>query len=185
MSNDEFVEQLDKELRSIETSAIAYDAGNKDEAVQIASSLIAIFHHTGTRTSLLGHLRARLTRLSTSVEKPPYPQDWYSPMAEIERKFQFQPIHVAAQPSTVIEPTRFRPMLERKKLNRQVQAPEWWGSEPVIIQHGKKTTRKVIALWASDASAPEREANEQYAAALRQMAHEVLKSPDLIKLARK
>jgi hypothetical protein len=183
--NDDFVAQLDHQLRTIETSASAYDSGNKDEAVPIAKSLIAILHHTGQTTSLLAHLRARLTRLFTTVDKPPYPQDWYSPMAEIEGKFHFRAIDAAARPSTVIEPTRFRPMLERKKLTRQVQAPEWWGSEPVIIQHGKKTTRKVIALWAPEAGAHDRTSNEQYVAVLRQMAYEVLKSPELLKLARK
>jgi hypothetical protein len=183
--NDDIVEQLAEQLRAIEISATAYDAGNKDEAVPIAKSLMAIMHHTGQTTSLLAHLRARLTRLFTTVDKPPYPQDWYSPMAEIEGKFQFRAIDAAAQPSTYIEPTHFRPMLERKKLTRQVQAPEWWGNEPVFIQHGKKTTRKVIALWASEASALERTSNEQYVAALRQMAYEVSKSPDLLKLARR
>ena len=183
--NDDIVAQLDHQLRTIETAASAYDAGNKDESVAIAKSLITIAHHTGQTTSLLAHLRARLTRLFTTVDKPPYPQDWYSPMAEIEGKFQFRAIDAAAQPSTYIEPTHFRPTLERKKLTRQVQAPEWWSNEPVIIQHGKKTTRKVIALWASEASAPERTSNEQYVAALRQMAYEVLKSPDLLKLAKR
>jgi hypothetical protein len=183
--DNNFPEQLDKELQSIEKAASAYDAGNKDEAFRIAASLVAIAHHTGPTTSLLAHLRARLTRLMTTVDKPPYPQDWYSPMAEIEGKFHFQAIHVAAQPTTVIEPTRFQPVLERKKLIRQVQAPEWWGNEPVIIQHGRKVTRKVIALWALDPAGPEKKANEQYIAALRQMAHEVLKSPELLKLARR
>ena len=75
-------------------------------------------------------------------------------------------------------------MLERKKLTRQVQAPDWWGNEPAIIQHGKKATRKVIALWALGRLRQERsKANEQYVAALRQMAYEVLKSPELLKLA--
>jgi hypothetical protein len=181
--NNNFPEQLNNELRSIEASASAYDAGNQDEAVRIATSLIAIAHHTGPTTSLLAHLRARLTRLMTSVDKPPYPQDFYSPLADVLDKFHFPAIHVAAQPTAAIEPTRFRPMLERKKLTRQVQAPDWWGSEPVIIQHGKKVTRKVIALWATDPTGPLKKANEQYIAALRQMAYEVLKSPELLKLA--
>jgi hypothetical protein len=181
--NDNFVEQLDNQLKLVETSAFAYDAGIKEEAARIAASLVAIFHHTGNLTSLLAHLRARLTRLLTTVEKPPYPQDSYSPLAEVEAKFHFPAIDVAARPTTAIEPTRYRPMLERKKLTRQVQAPEWWGNEPVIIEHGKKTTRKVIALWASDSGAQENQAHEQYAATLRQMAYEVLKSPELLKLA--
>jgi hypothetical protein len=104
-------------------------------------------------------------------------------MAEIEGKFQFPAIHVGAQPVTIIEPPKYRPMLERKKLTRQVQAPDWWGNEPAIIQNGKKATRKVIALWASAAAGPEIKSNGAYVAALRQMAYEVLKSSDLLKLA--
>ena len=72
-------------------------------------------------------------------------------------------------------------MLERKKLTRQVQAPDWWGNEPAIIQHGKKATRKVIVLWAAGAAGPEINSNGAYVAALRQMAYEVLKSPELLK----
>jgi hypothetical protein len=181
--NDDFAEQLDKQLRSIETSAGEYDAGNKDAAIRIATSLREIFHHTGQSTSLLAHLRGRFIRLLTSVEKPPYPQDSYSPMAELEGKFNFPAIHVGAQPGTVAEPPRYRPMLERKKLTRQVQAPDWWGNEPAIIQHGKKATRKVIALWTANAGGPEIKANDAYVAALRQMAYELLKSTELLKLA--
>jgi hypothetical protein len=183
MMNDNFVEQLDKQLRDIETFAREYDEGNKDAAIKIATSLREIFHHTAQSTSLLAHLRGRFIRLLTSVEKPPYPQDSYLPMAEIEGKFQFPAIHVGAQPVTIVEPPKYRAMLERKKLTRQVQAPDWWGNEPAIIQGGKKATRKVIALWASGAAGLEIKSHGAYIAALRQMAYEVLKSPDLLKLA--
>jgi hypothetical protein len=183
---DDFALQLDRQLREIETSAGEYDAGNKDAAIRIAASLREIFHQTGQSTCLLAHLRGRFIRLLTSVEKPPYPQEWYSPLAEIENKFSFPAIHATARPQdqSIIEPPTFRPMLERKKLTRQVQAPDWWGNEPAIIQHGKKATRKVIALWAADAGGPEIKANDVHVAALRQMAYEVLKSSELVKLAR-
>jgi hypothetical protein len=131
-------------------------------------------------------LKARFIRLSTSVEKPPYPQEWYSPMAEIEKKFSFPPIHTAARPQDqpIVEPPTYRPMLERKKLTRQVQAPDWWGNEPAIIRQGKKLTRKVIVLAATDeAVAVTTKPDAAHLAALRQMAHEVLKSPELLKLA--
>jgi hypothetical protein len=218
VSNVEFEEKLDAQLRQVETSARDYDAGAVDDAIRIATSLRVIFYHTRKTTSLLAHLEARLTRIMTSVEKPPYPQGWYSPMAEIEGKFDYPEILAGAspleQPITVIEPPRYRPMLDRKKLIRQVQAPEWWGNEPVIILHGKKTTRKDIVLWASDTGGaphedestpadhphlnkstriaidrdligPEIKVKDAYFAALWQMAHEVLESPELIKLARK
>jgi hypothetical protein len=185
MSNVNFVQQLLEQVELIEASARAFDAGNKDAANQIARSLRAIFHQTASSNSLLAEVRGRFIRLLTSVEKPPYPQDWYSPMAEIEGKFHFPAIHVGAQPSSVKEPPRFRPMLESKKLTRQVQAPDWWGNEPALIEQGKKVTRKVIVLRASDEAGggPTTNADHAHAAVLRQMAYEVLKSAELMKLA--
>jgi hypothetical protein len=88
-------------------------------------------------------------------------------------------------------------MLERKKLTRQVQAPDWWGNEPVMIVQRKKVTRKAVVLGASHADSgsdgpgtmlaesagPAPNVDEAHKAALRQMAYEVLKSPELLKLA--
>ena len=54
--SDEFVEQLDKQLRDIETSARDYDAGNNASAIRIATCLREIFHQTAQSTPLLAHL---------------------------------------------------------------------------------------------------------------------------------
>jgi hypothetical protein len=194
-----FVEQLDQQLRDIEASAREYDAGNKDAAIRIARCLRQIFDHTAKSTSLLAQLQARFTRLLSSVDKPPYPQERYSPLAEIEVKFTFPAIHTGARPQNqpIVDPPAYRPMLERKKLTRQVQAPDWWGNEPVMIVQRKKVTRKAIVLGTSagetgsdgpgtmlgesPGSAPK--VDDAHFAALRQMAYEVLKSPELLKLA--
>jgi hypothetical protein len=197
VSDVDFVRQLAEQLNSMEASAREYDAGNPDEAIRIARGLAAIFHLTPESQSLLASLQARLTRVLTSVEKPPYPHDWYSPLAEAQGQFQFPEIHAGAsrtsQAITVVGSQRFQPLLDRKKLSRQVQAPEWWGNEPVIILRGKKTTRKDIVLRASgrdggrlsdkDPGTAETEVGAGGAAALRQMAYEVLRSPELLKLA--
>ena len=139
--NAVFVEQLDQQLRDIEASAREYDAGNKDAAIRIARCLRQIFDHTAKSTSLLAQLQARFTRLSSSVDKPPYPQERYSPLAEIEVKFNFPAIHTGARPQNqpVVDPPTYRAMLERKKLTRQVQAPDWWGNEPVMIDAKKES----------------------------------------------
>jgi hypothetical protein len=164
-------------------------------------ALKAIFQITPESPSLLAQLQARLTRLLTSVDKPPYPQDWYSPLAQMEGTFHYPEIHAGAsarnQAISVVGSPRFRPSLDRKKLTRQVQAPEWWGNEPVIIVRGKKITRKDIVLATSSGTAgteapPPREKNPALAdlrvaaaqfPALRQIAFEVLNSPELLKLA--
>jgi hypothetical protein len=217
VSNLELAQRLDEKLRQLEAATRDYDGGTVDDAVRIATSLRAIFHQTRQTTSLLGQLQARLVKVMTSVDKPPYPQDWYSPLADIEAMFDYKQIVVGPsplhQPPNALEPTRYRPMLDRKKLTRQVQAAEWWGNEPVIIMHGKKTTRKDIVLWAAngargsddvaspgadrphlakrvkiaidrDLIGPEIKVKDAYFAALWQMAYEVLKSPELTKLAR-
>jgi hypothetical protein len=75
-------------------------------------------------------------------------------------------------------------MLERKKLTRQVQVPDWWDHEPVMIQQGKKITRKGVVLSVSGSGGAEINSPELSAAAVRQIAYEALKSPDLLKLAR-
>lgn len=218
MSKVDFVRQLDKQLRYIETSAREYDAGEKDEAIRIATSLRVIFHQTPSSTSLLAHLQALYTRIMTSVGKPPYPQDWCTPLALIRGKIHFPERHAKDCPHhqaiTFVEPATYQPRLAELRLTRQVQAPDWWGNEPAMILHHKKTTRKDIVLWAANkdggahvdeklpidyvhlsdcirigiSEAPSDEAKFETAkgahlAILRQMAHEVLKSPELLKLA--
>src|SRR5262249_43463820 len=137
VSIDERAQQLAEQLNAIESAAREYDSGNHSRASRIAAALKAIFHLTPESASLLAQLQARLTRLLTSVDKPPYPNDWYSPLAQMEGTFQYPEIHAGAsarnQAITVVGSPRFRPSLDRKKLARQVQAPEWWGNEPVII----------------------------------------------------
>ena len=58
MSEIDFVQQLEKQLRYIETSANEYDAGKVDEAIRIATCLRVIFRQAKHSTSLLTHLQA-------------------------------------------------------------------------------------------------------------------------------
>jgi hypothetical protein len=225
VSNVDFVRQLDKQIRYIEASARGYDAGEKDEAIRIATSLRVIFHHNPNKRdpskgsiSLLAHLQARYTRILTSVGGPPYDNDYW-PMGQIKSSFHvpehhskdcphYEPIRAVGEPS-------FVPWLGLRPLRRQVQATDWWASEPAIIQHGKKSHRKDVVLWAAnkdggahvDAELPEdylhlsnclrvhisvggagadrieMKPDDVHFALLRQMAHEVLKSPELLRLA--
>ena len=85
MLDVDFMKQLDKQVRYIETSAKAYDAGDTDEAIRIATSLRVILHQTKSSTALLSHLKATFTRIMTTVPKPPYPQGWFSPLAYVAR----------------------------------------------------------------------------------------------------
>ena len=142
MTNDNFVEQLDKQLQDIETFAREYDEGSTDAAIKIAASLREIFHHTGQSTSLLAHLRGRFIRLLTSVEKPPYPQDSYLPMAEIEGKFEFPVIHVGAQPVTVVEPSEVSTDAGEKETDQASSGPRLVGERAGDHRERKESDEK-------------------------------------------
>jgi hypothetical protein len=154
MSGVDFVQQLDKQLRYIATSCREFDDGNHDEAIRIATSLRVIFHQTGKSTSLLTHLSATYTRIRTSVFKPPYPQDWFSPLASIKTKVHVDKNRVKtppdASPLEVVSPPTYRPLINKVPFKRYISAPDWWGSEPAMIFHKKKITRKDIVLWAAN-----------------------------------
>ncbi len=66
-----FAQQLGKQLSFIETSAREYDRGYKNEAIRIATALRVIFHQTPRSTSLLTHMNATgIELLSTSDPNP-------------------------------------------------------------------------------------------------------------------
>jgi hypothetical protein len=218
MFDVDFTKQLDKQLRYIETSATAYDSGDTDEAIRIATSLRVIFHQTKSSTALLSHLKATFIRIMTSVPKPPYPRGWFSPLAYVGAEVHIPEPHRKEcskyQPSSFIGPPIYKPFLSGRRLVRQVQSPDWWSGEPAIILHQKKTTRRDIVLWASNKDGgahveaqlpfdyvhlsdclklgmgcdPTAEmtfatAKEAPLALLRQMAHEVLHSAELLRSA--
>jgi hypothetical protein len=54
----DFTGQLQRQLGFMENSARAYDAGHRDEAIRLATSLRVLFHQTPKSTSLLRHLGA-------------------------------------------------------------------------------------------------------------------------------
>jgi hypothetical protein len=74
----DFQAQLAKQFAFIETSCREYDSGNLDEAFRIATALRVIFHQTGSSISLLQHLGATtIDMLSTwgsiALDKTPIP----------------------------------------------------------------------------------------------------------------
>jgi hypothetical protein len=82
----DFTRQLDKQLRFIEASCREYDAGNVDEGIRIATALRVIFHHTAASTSLLTHLRATETKiLSTAGRRPgSHPDGFWPALVQIK-----------------------------------------------------------------------------------------------------
>jgi len=63
--------QLNKQLRFLQRSCDAFDAGDKDEAIRIAQAIRVLIHDTGNSTSLLKHLGATTINLvSNSMDIP-------------------------------------------------------------------------------------------------------------------
>ena len=207
--------QLDEQLSLIEAAGRDFDAGNREAAIRIANGLKAIFHQTGSTSSLLSRLRATFIRLASSVRKPPHPQDWFSPLIEVQVRINVSEelfVNVGASPVEIVEPGIFVPWLDRTSVTRLVQAPDWWRSEPIFILNHSRVTRRDVVLWAADkeegetpaaADRPSRpipllqpigtkveatlapgrkiavDLKEAHFGALRQMAHEIARSPEL------
>ena len=187
MAGDDAARQLGTHLRAVQDAALAYDSGDRSAAGRIAAEMRAVFHQSGESTSLLARLLARLTKVATTVGKPPYPRDGFSPLASLRDPFHAESFVIAplaSGPMLTSPPLSYDPPLGRAALTRQVPATEWWASEPVVVIQGRKVTRKDVVLWATEPHEGQvHPAGAAFPAVLRQMAYEVSKSPELAKLA--
>lgn len=116
-------------------------------------------------------------------------------------------------PTGLSNPPKAFPVLGKASAFRQVQAPDWWKAEPAFIIDHSKLTRRDLALWGANPSSPgpdklprlleelrtgrpvgvkfagnygveiEASLRDAALAALRQVAHELLGSPEFVKLA--
>jgi hypothetical protein len=200
-----FANQLEKQLRFLETSCREYDNGNVHEGIRIATCLRIIFHTTSASTSLLTHLGAiGVNMLSTAGKRErDHPQGFWP--ALIQMKWDIATHTVECSPTFNIRPNA----------HRFIPATAWWDGEMVFFACDKKFKRKPLVLHAAnkdggahvDSTLPadyewlidgadvafsitSREGMEDkkklpnpHLAYLRQMGHEVLNSPALLKLA--
>ncbi|MBC8115656.1 MAG: hypothetical protein H7062_14830 [Candidatus Saccharimonas sp.] len=65
----DFKDQLSKQLRFLQTSCREYDAGNPSEAIRIAQALRVIFHNTHKSKSLLMHLQASSIQMHSTCRR--------------------------------------------------------------------------------------------------------------------
>jgi hypothetical protein len=143
--------RLEETLRSIEAQATAFDAGDLGAAVGIAEGLRAIFHASPLNPSLLSRLNATYTRIASSVPKPPYPDDRFLPLVQVQvdlTKVEGKVVQASTDLASIMGSPRFAPVLGAHRDYRQVQAPDWWKSEPVFILNHSRVTRKDLTLWA-------------------------------------
>lgn len=198
-----FPEQVDRQLRFIESSAREFDAGQRDEAIRIGTSLRVLFHQTQKSTSLLRHLGAEgISLCSTSAGTPVSPG-----------------LGLNVANNLITNPftgeMRASPWLADAPHKNPISYTAWWQGEVVVFSSGVEITRKALCLWAANQDGGAHVDDNQHAdyefvqrgldftftithengrqliarpadvhlAALRQFGWEVLASPDMLRLA--
>jgi hypothetical protein len=137
MPTNELIQQLDRQLHYIETSAHQYDSGNMDEVIRIGAALRTIFHEDANCTSLLTRLNAgNIQLLSTSSLNSPHVG------------------YCNNLTKTMLNPFTLdmwaEPWLAESKSSRQVPYRAWW-SEEIMFSNGPNVVRRRdIILWATD-----------------------------------
>jgi hypothetical protein len=204
-------EQLDECLKQVEAGCREYDAGDIGATPRIAGALRAIFHQEGAAGSLLSRLSGTYTKMASTVAKPPYPHGLYTPLTDITIELGASTHTVSSFGNAGgINPPRLSPRLGRPDRFRHVQAPDWWKSEPAFLVDHSKVTRRDVVVWAASGQGPDASpltpllvkakltglrgavsggfhtlvpTSQAHAAAVRQIGHEVLNSPELLTLA--
>ncbi|HEY3331984.1 MAG TPA: hypothetical protein VGK19_18270 [Capsulimonadaceae bacterium] len=199
-----FKEQLQKQLGFLQSSSEAYDKGNTDEGIRIATSLRVLFHQTAQSTSLIRHLHADKIRLVSSCEPIPSGAGFWANLTTMEIRL-------------LDEIARFNPKLDTAASRRLVRLHEWWNTETVYLVRPITFSRRSLVLSATNKDGgahvdatlganyemlsrqgaawsltlnpdgkPSKTLNFEHAhvAALRHMAFEVLNSPEIVNLAK-
>jgi len=198
-TNVNFVEHLKKQLGFLERSCRSYDEGYIDEGVRIATVIRVLVHNTRTSTSLLKHLNATtINMLSTTVEPSPqtvsfvgmgmmrvgdgesryFPQLGNGPINEL--------IPVSKWWDQVVMVMGKEQRISRRRI--VLAAANKDGGAHV----DSKLTKDYEALsqdgaagyfgYVSDGKQTEKPITHAHLVSLRQMAYEILNSPDLSKI---
>lgn len=131
----DFRAKLTEQLTFLWTSCASYDAGNKREAVRIATCIRVMLHDTRSSVSLLTHLGAKNIRLSSSVEGEPPPNAVFM-------------IRMVRQTTGEGGATVYGPQLDTKYL-LPMSVSDWW-SQIVYVLGKVQSTRKSLVLGAAD-----------------------------------
>lgn len=198
--------QLDGQLRAVEAACRALDGGDGAAASRIAEALAAVFQPAGTAPSLLSRAGGTYARLASGIPKPPHPQELFLPLVMVTVPLGAgggYVLQASTGPAGLADTPRCQAPLGRVAAFRQVQAPDWWKTEPAAVVEHLRITRKDLALGAlAGESEPTRDGRplkirvalnygvtlevpwpEARRASLRQIAHELLGSPELTRLA--
>jgi hypothetical protein len=207
MSPDEFKLKLQQQLRFLKNSCSAYDLGDLEEALRLATTIRVLIHDTSNSTSLLTHMGQKTNiKLASTVRLPP-PN--LTPMGS-----QLSHVNVRVGGGQAAVPSHL-PNLDKWGDVPRYEPVELWWTE--TVHHFPNLTRRGLVLTAANKDGgahvddgplpPEYQqlvtgtwAFEHHDASgnivvsrnaiplenlaeLRQIAYEVLNSPDLLALA--
>ena len=199
----DFKSQLTRQLGFLKRSAWMFDDGYADEAIRIAVCIRVLIHQTGKSTSLLTHLNAGNIRLASSFDQTKFEDEilsWFGfgRIHEIDGIKSFKP------PTWHSKPPIFLPVSEwwHQKVVMTVPSGELSRKDVVLNAADKDGGAHVDAKLGPEYQALTRDgslgvdiwANERgeiipipmkdgHLSCLRQMAFELLHSPELTNLA--
>ena len=195
-----FKEQLRRQIGFLERSSTSYDMGYEDEAIRIATTIRVLIHNTGNSTSLLSHLNSRTIKLLTTC---------LGAVDENAVAYEGLTITNFSGGSGEVKPKLGNGLVTPA----QVSVEEWWNQVVFVAGKDCRLTRRdivlnaankdggahvdssltpeyeraVAGLWTmfigGEGHSTKIEITGSHFMALRQMAYELLNSPELASLA--
>lgn len=134
---DRFRKHLADQLRLIERSCQALDAGDEAEAQRIAIAVRVLFHQTGRSTSLLTHLGATgISMLSTAC----------SPIGPGVLTAPSNLASIVVRRTTEGITFKSTAPLDDAPTERFIPFSDWWETEVVCLTADVRMTRKSLVL---------------------------------------
>lgn len=134
-----FPAQLAIQLRFLDRSCCAFDDGDGNEAVRIATTIRTVVHQTSRSTSLLRHLDAEQIRLLSMAYEFPSQPGTVVIAAPIFLAFtRMGAGEISHEPNLGQEPARL------------VGVSEWWTEKLAELDRGVVVTRREITLIAAN-----------------------------------
>ena len=131
MNESEFCNHLKKQLRFLERSCNAFDSGDHDEAIRIATIARILLHDTRSSTSLLTYLGKNDIKLLSTT-----PPTEFSPKASFFDG-------VCSLPSC-------HPKLGSSTYKEDLPVDIWWGQVTMIVSRDEHMSRSKIILSAAN-----------------------------------
>jgi hypothetical protein len=130
-NKNEFCGHLERQLSFLRNSCDAYDSGDHDEAIRVATIARILLHDTKNSTSLLTHLDAKNINLLSTCP----PREFLPTVGFFDG--------VCGFPS-------FQPKLGSSSFNGDIPLSDWWNQVTMIVSRGEQLSRSRIILSAAN-----------------------------------